>query len=111
MVDHINNGESGLSVREKLNEVIDRTNTLNGSENQIEANKNLGQQNSARIDKTPNAQAKLVTNVLKCCQPACIGSSTCVFLMIVCNMYCDSVVKGIRMRKIMDDNKMARVVE
>jgi len=51
MVDHINNGESGLSVREKLNEVIDRTNTLNGSENQIEANKNLGQQNSARIDK------------------------------------------------------------
>jgi hypothetical protein len=51
MVDHINNGESGLSVREKLNEVIDRTNTLNGVENQVETNKNLGQQNSARIDK------------------------------------------------------------
>ena len=51
MVDYINNGEEGLSVREKLNTVIDRTNTLNGIENQVEANKNLSQQNSARIDK------------------------------------------------------------
>jgi hypothetical protein len=51
MVDHINNGEEGFSVREKLNTVIDRTNTLNGIENQVEANKNLSQQNSARINK------------------------------------------------------------
>ena len=51
MVDHINNGEEGFSVREKLNTVIDRTNTLNGIENQVEANKNLSQQNKARIDK------------------------------------------------------------
>lgn len=51
MVDHINNGEEGFSVREKLNTVIDRTNTLNGIENQVESNKNLSQQNKARIDK------------------------------------------------------------
>ena len=50
MVDHINNGEEGYAVREKLNTVIDRTNTLNGIENQVESNKNLSQQNKARID-------------------------------------------------------------
>ena len=33
MVDHIFNGEQGLKVREKLNEVIDRTNDLMGVEN------------------------------------------------------------------------------
>ena len=51
MVDHINNGEEGYSVRGKLNEVIDRTNTLNGIENQVESNKNLSQQNKAAIEK------------------------------------------------------------
>jgi hypothetical protein len=51
MVDHINNGEEGFSVREKLNTVIDRSNTLNGIEGQVESNKNLSQQNKARIDQ------------------------------------------------------------
>ena len=32
MVDHIFNGEQGAKVREKLNEVIDRTNALMGVE-------------------------------------------------------------------------------
>ena len=51
MVDHINNGESGLSVRGKLNEVIDRTNTLNGVENQVETNKQNIAKNATEIDE------------------------------------------------------------
>ncbi len=49
MVDHINNGEEGYSVREKLNTVIDRTNTLNGIENQVETNKQNIAKNTTEI--------------------------------------------------------------
>ena len=40
MVDHIFNGEQGLKVREKLNEVIDRTNALMGIEGHVGAGGN-----------------------------------------------------------------------
>ena len=49
MVDQINNGEEGYSVREKLNTVIDRTNTLNGIENQVETNKQNIAKNTTEI--------------------------------------------------------------
>jgi hypothetical protein len=51
MVDHINNGESGLIVRGKLNEVIDRTNTLNGIEDKVETNKQNIAKNATEIDE------------------------------------------------------------
>jgi hypothetical protein len=51
MVDQINNGEEGYSVREKLNTVIDRTNTLNGIENQVETNKQNIAKNTTEIDE------------------------------------------------------------
>lgn len=50
MVDHINNGEEGYAVREKLNTVIDRTNTLNGIENQVESNKQNIAKNKTEIN-------------------------------------------------------------
>ena len=50
MVDQINNGEEGYSVREKLNTVIDRTNTLNGIENQVETNKQNIAKNANQIN-------------------------------------------------------------
>ena len=64
MVDHINNGEQGLSVREKLNTVIDRTNDLMGIENQVEANKDLSQQNKDKIDSLSEEVKDLDVSVL-----------------------------------------------
>ena len=64
MVDHINNGEQGLSVREKLNTVIDRTNDLMGIEDQVEANKNLSQQNKDKIDSLSEEVKDLDVTVL-----------------------------------------------
>ena len=64
MVDKINNGEQGLSVREKLNTVIDRTNDLMGIEDQVEANKNLSQQNKDKIDSLSEEVKDLDVTVL-----------------------------------------------
>ena len=64
MVDHINNGEQGLSVREKLNTVIDRTNDLMGIEDQVEANKDLSQQNKDKIDSLSEEVKDLDVSVL-----------------------------------------------
>lgn len=64
MVDHINNGEQGLSVREKLNTVIDRTNDLMGIEDQVEANKDLSEQNKGKIDSLSEEVKDLDVTVL-----------------------------------------------
>lgn len=51
MVDHINNGEEGYAVREKLNIVIDRANALTGIESKVDANNRVGQLNAEAIAK------------------------------------------------------------
>ena len=60
MVDHIFNGEQGAKVREKLNEVIDRTNALAGVEGH---NQSQGNPHGTTAAQVPQSNAALGPNV------------------------------------------------
>jgi hypothetical protein len=64
MVDHIFNGEQGVKVRDKLNEVIDRTNALMGVENHGQQGGNPHGTKASQVTQTndnlgPNVQTAL----------------------------------------------------